>query len=293
VDLSLADLRAFVSAVDQGSVGRAALTLGVTQSALSKRLKSLETITGRPLLHRSVSGVRLTAAGELVILDARRALEQVDALHARMASLGAGVPTVRVAATPALAERVVPAAIALLDVGGGGLPVELLVANSSIVRQALAGGRADIGIIAADFDEDLSAHGKPLLDDELVAVVPPGDPWCELEQIPAAEFAARRLIVRDPASHARRTLDHGLQVAGLQLARPLLEVGNPAAVKAAIHGRGVPGVLSRHAVDPVVDGLELRSVEGVDLRRRFWALVDAEASPEAQRVAELLLGDHA
>lgn len=291
--ISVADLRAFLASVDLGSVGRAASALGVTQSAVSKRVKSLETAAGAELLARSASGVQLTHAGELMVADARRALAEMDVLERRLATLGDAVAPVRIASSPAMAELVLPAAIALLGVDDAPLPVELLVANSAVVRQLVSEGRADIGIAAADLGADLHPAGRPLLEDELVAVIPPGDPWLAFDRVPAAELQTRRLVLRDPASHARRTIDAALSAAGLTLADPLLEVGNPGAVKAGVRARQAPGILSRHAVDPRHDGLELRSFDGIDLRRRIWVLLADQAGEGPRGVAERLLADAA
>lgn len=289
--ISVADLRAFLASVDLGSVGRAASALGVTQSAVSKRIKSLEAAAGCELLARSASGVSLTPAGELMVADARRALAEIDVLERRLVTLGETATPVRLASSPAMAEIVVPAAIALLGVGDTPQPVELLVANSAVVRQLVVEGRADIGVAAADRGEELHPFGRPLLDDELVAVVPPGDPWLELERIPAAELATRRLVLRDPASHARRTIDAGLASVGVTLADPLLEVGNPGAVKAGVRARGVPGILSRYAVDPHFDQLEIRSFEGVDFGRRIWVVMADGASAGVRQIADRLLAE--
>lgn len=283
--MSLDDLRAFVAAADLGSVGRAATALELTPSALSKRLNSLEAHADVELLARSTAGIELTPAGRAVLPEARRALAHVDAVAERLLRLSGDVEPVRMAASPGIAERIVPVALSLLD-GDRALPVELQVANSSIVRQMVLDGRADIGVAAADLSDDLGHLGRVLATDELVAVVPPGHPWVELSAVEAADLAATRLILRDPASHIRRTLDWGLAAAGHSLAVPLVEVGNAAAVKAAIRARGVPGVLSRFAVDPEFDRLEVRPIVGVALERRYWVLVAPGSGAETTRVAD-------
>ncbi|GII76850.1 LysR family transcriptional regulator [Sphaerisporangium rufum] len=73
-DLEIALLRAFVTAVRAGSISRAASGLGQTQPALSQQLRRLEGVVGRPLLHRSPSGVTPTRAGEELLPYAERIL---------------------------------------------------------------------------------------------------------------------------------------------------------------------------------------------------------------------------
>ncbi|WP_034262200.1 LysR family transcriptional regulator [Actinospica robiniae] len=73
-DLETALLRSFVTAVRAGSISRAATALGHTQPALSQQLRKLESTVGRPLLHRSPSGVTPTRAGEDLLPYAERIL---------------------------------------------------------------------------------------------------------------------------------------------------------------------------------------------------------------------------
>jgi DNA-binding transcriptional LysR family regulator len=73
-DLETALLRSFVTAVRAGSISRAATALGQTQPALSQQLRKLESAVGRPLLHRSPSGVSPTRAGEELLPFAERIL---------------------------------------------------------------------------------------------------------------------------------------------------------------------------------------------------------------------------
>ncbi|MFF0751813.1 LysR family transcriptional regulator [Streptomyces sp. NPDC004267] len=73
-DLETALLRSFVAVVRAGSISRAATTLGQTQPALSQQMRKLERTIGRPLLHRSPSGVTPTRAGEELLPYAERIL---------------------------------------------------------------------------------------------------------------------------------------------------------------------------------------------------------------------------
>ncbi len=79
-ELQLADLRAFCTAIELGSLGRAARMMHVSQPALSKRLHSLETLTGVCLLVRSHRGVSPTPAGTRLYPVARRVLAENEAI---------------------------------------------------------------------------------------------------------------------------------------------------------------------------------------------------------------------
>jgi len=63
VDYNLADIRAFVQVVDDGSITAAAVRLGVAKSSLSARITRLEQALHTQLLHRSARGAAVTDAG--------------------------------------------------------------------------------------------------------------------------------------------------------------------------------------------------------------------------------------
>lgn len=80
VDLSLRLLRALLAVVDEGSITRAAASLGVTQQAVSGQIRQLEAIAGASLLVRTPRGVELTAAGEVVAKRGAAMLAEAEAM---------------------------------------------------------------------------------------------------------------------------------------------------------------------------------------------------------------------
>ena len=82
--LDLATLRHFAVVARTGSISLASLQVGRTQSALSMQMRRLEETIGQTLLHRSGSGVRLTAAGEKLLAHADSLLARHDDILAEM-----------------------------------------------------------------------------------------------------------------------------------------------------------------------------------------------------------------
>ncbi|SET86964.1 LysR family transcriptional regulator [Stigmatella erecta] len=75
----LLDLSAFAAVAAEGSFTRAAIKLGMSQSALSHAMKALEQRLGVRLLSRTTRSVAATAAGEELLKTLRPALEGIDA----------------------------------------------------------------------------------------------------------------------------------------------------------------------------------------------------------------------
>jgi LysR family glycine cleavage system transcriptional activator len=76
--LPLGSLRVFISVAHHLSFTRAADALGVTASAASLQIRSLEEYLARPLFRRNGRQVRLTAEGEALLPRVREALEQLE-----------------------------------------------------------------------------------------------------------------------------------------------------------------------------------------------------------------------
>src|SRR3954447_23523877 len=76
--VELRHLRYFVAVAEMENVTRAALKLHVSQPALSKQIRDLEEELGFSLLERSAKSVRLTAAGQVFLVEARQVLKRAD-----------------------------------------------------------------------------------------------------------------------------------------------------------------------------------------------------------------------
>jgi DNA-binding transcriptional LysR family regulator len=79
---TLADLNIFLTIIRQGNLARAAIELGVTTSALSHRLRKLETGLGVRLLNRTSRSITATEAGERLASQLESGFQTIsDALH--------------------------------------------------------------------------------------------------------------------------------------------------------------------------------------------------------------------
>jgi DNA-binding transcriptional LysR family regulator len=95
--LELRHLRYFAAVADAGTFTRAAERLFIAQPTLSQQIRRLEQILGTPLLHRDRDGVRLTAAGAVLLDAARDVLAAVDhGVSQTRQAAGLGRPWLRV-----------------------------------------------------------------------------------------------------------------------------------------------------------------------------------------------------
>jgi DNA-binding transcriptional LysR family regulator len=278
----IAELRAFCSAVDLGTLGKAAVSLKISQPALSKRLRALEAAAGTRLLERSSRGVAPTAAGRRLYPEARRLLEQADVVEELLESAPREKAPIELAVSHTIAEFFLPPELVAYQADGRRPPVQLTIANSSSVRRMVGEGRATIGIAAAgplggqegtDELEELE-----LLDDEVVVAVPRDHAWYRRKGIPQDLFLATPMVMRDEDAHVRRRVEAELGQRGLTVAEPLIEAASTAVAKREALQRSAPVLLSALSLDEARDRLYRRPVAGLSFPRRFVVICRSLAS---------------
>jgi DNA-binding transcriptional LysR family regulator len=284
--VDLAELRAFCAAVDLGSLGAAARALGVSQPALSKRMRELEALAGTQLLERHARGTTATAAGERLYLQARKLLAQAEEVEGLLVGLRGEEGPVHLAASHTIAEYVLPGPLVDYErTHERHLSVELVIANSVVVRELVRDGRAEFGIAALEPGDEAPGDGLralPFCDDEVVLAVPEGHAWAARDEIEPAELAGTPMVLRDPSANTRRVVDAELGAHELALAAPLAEVGSTSAAIDTALGEDAPVLLSRMALRGE-RRLVVRPVAGMRFARKFAFLLGSRPlSPSAR-----------
>ncbi len=277
----IAELRAFCAAVDLGTLGKAAVSLKISQPALSKRLRALEAAAGAKLLERSRRGVVPTAAGRRLYPEARRLLEQADVVERVLESAPREEAPIELAVSHTIAEFFLAPELVAYQADGRRPSVQLTIANSGGVRRMVAEGRASIGIAAAgpegeDGGDDLEE--LELLEDEVVLAVPQDHAWYRRKRIPRELFLSTPMVMRDQDAHVRRRVEAELAGQGLSLADPLIEAATTAVAKREALQRSAPVLLSSLSLNEARDRLYRRPVEGLRFPRRFVVVCRSLAS---------------
>lgn len=277
--VDLVELRGFCLAIELGSLGRAAAALGVSQPALSKRMRELETFAGTALLRRSPRGVVATAAGERLYREARTLLGHAEAIEQLIDGLRDAQTPILLAASHTIAEFLLPVPLAAYrEELGHGYALELVAANSAVVRGMVRERRADLGLAATL--ESTPAPGlveRVLCEDEVLVAAPEDHPWTRAGTVALREFLATPMVMRDPGSNTRHLLNRELRARGLTAAPPLAEVGSTAAAITAVLTGTAPALLSARAI--AAAPLAAVRVRGLRLVRHFALILREDATP--------------
>ena len=256
-----------------GSVGAASRAAGTAQPNASRALKQLERRLGVPLLDRNPTGSSLTAQGTVIAHWARRILADTD----KLLDVAEGLRDERsaqltVAASMTVAEHLMPRWLASFRARHPDTKIHLQVRNSTQVFAMLTEQQCDIGFVESPTVPH-GLHSLTVARDRLVLVVAASHPWARRRRpLTIAELAATPLVVREPGSGTRTTLD--LALADYERPVPLLELGSAAAIRTSVLDAVGPAVMSSLAVDDQLRSGELRAidVDGLDLSRALRAV---------------------
>ncbi|WP_405167356.1 LysR family transcriptional regulator [Nocardia sp. NBC_01499] len=208
-DVSLTALRVFRTVAEQGTFTAAAGTLGYTQSAVSRQIASLERMAGTELLERHREGVKLTAAGHLVLRRATAVLDQIEATARELSGLPGQAATVRVGWFPSAGGSLLPRAITALRQTHPGITVLSREGSTPALVRALRAGSVDLALIASappfrpPDTESPALLLQTLTERSLRVAVPTGHPLARGDYIDVADLHGQQWIAGPNTSDDR------------------------------------------------------------------------------------------
>ncbi len=198
-------LRALVAVVENGGFSLAARELGVSQPSVHRAARELEKLCGRPLFHRTGSGVEATPAAQqlaryasLAFAEIRQGFEEVDEMHGRMQS------RLAVGSLPLARTELLPEAITRLLRTHPSARVRVADGSYDELLHALLNGRIDL-IVGALRNPSPSRQlvQEALFDDALSIVVRREHPLLRRDTPDAAELADLGWILPREGTPAR------------------------------------------------------------------------------------------
>ncbi len=298
----LGALEVLAAIAKTGSLSAAGRELGLTQQAVSARLKSIESQAGVRLVTRTTRGSVLTAAGVVVAGWADQLLDVASRLDAGLASLrDAARARVKIEASLTIAEHLLPRWLVSMQAAARrraavAPEVSFTATDSERVINAVRAGTADLGFIETP-GPIRGLRSRVVGGDELMVVVPPEHKWARRSAALTPDELNRAFLVSRKSGwwHLLGGLDigqdHDDQVQGSEIdAADAWEFSSAASVRAAVLAGAGPAVMSSLAVrDDLAEGrLRAIPVAYLDWRRQFRAIWIGDRTPPAGAVRELL-----
>jgi LysR family nitrogen assimilation transcriptional regulator len=200
-------LRALLAIAETGSVTRAAELLHIVQPAVSRQLRLLEDDLGTLLFARGRRGMELTAAGNILAVHARRALQELDAAKAAIVpTAGTLTGTVTVGLLPSSIDLLAAPLVTALKQQYPELTVNILAGYAGYLQSWLENGEVDVALL---YDPKPSAllEVQPLLEEALYLVGLPGQDPATRAGVTLQEIAELPLILPSQPHGLRLLLD--------------------------------------------------------------------------------------
>lgn len=204
-------LEVFVAIAETRQVTQAARLMGMTQSAASQQLASLEDACDARLIDRTVRPLRLTQAGELCLRHAQRILNSVEDLATSMRHEGPRpISVLRIGMLASIATTLTPPLVRLLKSEVSVEDLTLHAGQSGDHETLLRTKRADLVITSNPFYDMDGLERHDVLTENFLLVLPQtyGGPSRRLqdilEHLPLVRFAATTSVGRRTEQHLRR-----------------------------------------------------------------------------------------
>ncbi|MGF6967080.1 DNA-binding transcriptional LysR family regulator [Paraburkholderia sp. WC7.3g] len=289
MNVTLRQLRVFIEVARLQSFSRAGDQIGLTQSAVSRCVRELESEIGLKLIDRTTREVQLTDVGGNLVSSVSRLLSDLDDALREIREIGEQRRgRVVVAASPTVACRLMPRVVASCVQQFPYVTLGLRDDVQSDVVRKVKSGEVDFGVIIGPFSDD-DLLSETLMTDSFCIVSRDDHRLAARKQVTWKDLDGEQLVMLDYASGSRPLIDAVMQAQGVN-ATVVQELGHSATVFGLVEAGVGISVLPWLAL-PLPSGASLvarplvpRAERRVELVRRR----DRSLSPAAEAVWNLI-----
>jgi len=288
----LIDLRLLLNIAETGSITGGACKSHMALAAASSRVRAMEDALGAPLLIRGRRGITLTASGHTAVHHGRLMLRQLEAMKDELGAYTDGAKGhIRLLCnTPALSEFLPDVLVDYLRVHSG-VDIDVEERLASEIVQALAQGKADVGVIAGQIDAG-GIETLPFREDRLVVITSRREPLLgAVRSVRFADILQHDFVGLPESSALHQTLESHASQLGKRL-RYRARVRGPNAICQLVEGGIGIGIVSETAA------VRYRNIEALrqipldePWAARTWILCAqrfSELQPLARQLVEIL-----
>jgi DNA-binding transcriptional LysR family regulator len=256
-------LEVFYKVATLGSFTKAAEALYITQPAVTKHIRELESQWGLPLFERKGNTIHLTDAGQIVRQHAERVFDAYRSLEFDLSTLKQQLSgRLRLGASTTIAQYVLPPVLAMFNQRFPHIRVSLINENSHIVEKALLEREIDLGLVE-NSSRNKALKYTPFMDDELVLVTASHHGLYKKTPVSRKTLMGIPLVLREKGSGTLEVLEKYLRAQGMS-PRDLnvrIYLGSSEGIKAYLQSSDCCSILSIKTIAPEVAAGRLRILE--------------------------------
>ena len=290
INLTPADLDAFIAVAETSSFRQSAAQLGISQPAVSARIQHLEAVLGVSLFHRTTRRVVITDAGERLRSRVERMVIETRALLREFkeeSHLQRG--RVVVGASPSVAAGFLPKIIG--EFGRRWPDVEVVLLDDFFGQVLDRVARGDVDLAVTPFvTGEAQLECEPLLQDRFRLAVPVDHPLARSESVRIRDIAAEKLLSMPPESAAWAIFRRAFATAGLDY-EPAFQTRDSVTIVSLIkHGLGIGFVTDMFSQVVDMSGIKRLTVSDADMTRSIGIVHarDRSLTPAAEAFRKLI-----
>lgn len=266
-------LKVFCSVARNLSFTKASREMDISQPAISKHIQELEQEYDTRLFDRGNNHIKLTPAGEALLVHAEQILERYKKLDSDMQLFShEPVGELRLGASATIAQYVLPAYLAAYSAVFKQVKPTLLNGNTADVERAVEEQRIDLGLVEGR-DRQPHLRYMPFMSDELVLVASTRRKWAFLERIAAEELTQLPLVVGEAGSDDMAVIEQMLSARHIELSELniAMQLGSTEGIKRYIEHTDCMAIVSAQSVSQEIASGQLKAIniEGLAFERVF------------------------
>jgi DNA-binding transcriptional LysR family regulator len=290
--VDLRDLRYFETIAKLQHMGKAAEQLHRTQPALTSAVRRLEEDCGAPLFEKAGRGIRLSAAGSILLKWAQRLRFDADDARREIAAIGRGLAGhIRIGIVPTAAQFLLPPAARQLMQEAPEVTLRTVVGLIDTLKPLLRDGEIDL-MVGTESPAEPGYVNQVLAEDAIVVAASAEHPLFRGNTPSLKDLAAYRWALQPPGAPTRDWLDHTFDRKRLPRPRVQVESTMLLMLPSLIVQTGLLSFISRHHLgrrggNP---GLKEVAIKEATMLRRLVATYrqNSYLSPAAAKLVALL-----
>lgn len=263
----------FLIVAENLSFSKAAEELFISQPAVSKHIKEIESKLNSALFERKGNKVYLTKAGKTTYGYLKKIMQQYEELDFELGRMNDTYKgTLRIGASSTISQYIIPKVIAAFHKRYPKIELFLLNGNSFEIEKKLLENKIEVALVENDSSQ-INIKYVDFLDDEIVAVTGTQSAYSKLKSISLTDFQQIPIILREKGSGT-------LEVIQKQLAKNkvkfenlniLIHLGSTEAIKNFLCDFDGIALISEKAIEKelLLKQITKISIKGVHFHRKF------------------------
>ena len=254
------------------SFTKAAQELQISQPAVTKHIRELESIYNTRLFDRVGNKIALTAAGIILLKHCDTILSEYSKLNYKMHQLNnKEVGQIHIGASLTIAQYILPVFLAQFCQEYPDISLDLQMHNTLEIENMLHAQKIDIGLIEGPSRKPYLKY-SPFLKDEIVAIVRNTARWGD-SPFPLSKIKELPLILREHTSGTTQFIEENLQKYGIKYSslNVLMHMGSTEGIKSFLRHSDCVGLLYIYSVSKELMNGEFRIIDFQDftIEREF------------------------